>query len=74
MDQKILPIEVKYREGCGKITGLHEFMNKFSVNKGIVITKNMFREEEAEYGTILYIPAWLFLLAGEGPIEYRGML
>ncbi|ODS40887.1 MAG: hypothetical protein A7315_07345 [Candidatus Altiarchaeales archaeon WOR_SM1_79] len=74
MDQKILPIEVKYRERGGKITGLYEFMNKFSASKGIVVTKNTFKKEEVEQGMILYIPAWLFLLADDKPMDYREML
>ncbi|CEG11754.1 hypothetical protein MSIBF_A1670014 [groundwater metagenome] len=55
---EIIPIEVKYRETPSDIKGLHKFMEKFSVKKGIVVTKDLFKEE----GDITYIPAWLFML------------
>jgi hypothetical protein len=61
LGKEIIPIEVKYRSKIGKkdVKGLEKFMERFKVKKGIVVTKDLFRKE----GNILYIPAWLFLLA-----------
>jgi len=59
-NKEIIPIEVKYRNQITKkdVKSLRKFMKKFKVKRGIVITKDMLKEEK----DILYIPAWLFLL------------
>ncbi|ODS35898.1 MAG: hypothetical protein A7316_03075 [Candidatus Altiarchaeales archaeon WOR_SM1_86-2] len=54
----VIPIEVKYRETPSDIGGLLRFMEKFNAENGIVVTKNLFKED----GDILYVPAWLFML------------
>ncbi len=59
---RIMPIEVKYRETPQDIGGLLSFMEKFNTKTGIVVTKNLFKIEDQEQGTILYVPAWLFML------------
>lgn len=59
---ELLPIEVKYREDPKTAIGLLNFMERFKVRRGIVITKNVLREETVKEGTVLYIPMWLFLL------------
>jgi predicted AAA+ superfamily ATPase len=60
LGKKVIPIEVKYRSKIGTkdVKGLGKFMKGFKVERGIVVTKDLFKEE----GGILYIPAWLFLL------------
>ena len=58
-----MPIEVKYREDPKKISGMLKFMEKFSFKKGIIITKDVFEEKKFGKKEILFIPAWLFLLA-----------
>ena len=59
----VVPIEVKYREDPKKISGMLKFMEKFSFKKGIIITKDVFEEKKFGKKEILFIPAWLFLLA-----------
>jgi hypothetical protein len=59
---RIMPIEVKYRETPQDIGGLLSFMEKFNTKTGIVVTKNLFKIEDQKQGTILYVPAWLFML------------
>ena len=62
---KIIPIEVKYKEDIKEkdITELIKFMMENKIEKGIIITKDLFKEEKIEDKTILYVPAWLFLLS-----------
>lgn len=64
-NRKILPMEVKYRRYVLKkdVKNLLKFMKKFRINKGIVITKDLLKEEEINGKKIVYIPAWLFLLS-----------
>ena len=63
-NKTILPIEVKYRSSIRKkdIKGLLKFLERFDLNKGIVITKDILKNELIDNKEILYIPAWLFLL------------
>ena len=58
-----MPIEIKYKRKIlgGDISGVREFMRKFSVKKGIVITKDEERKVSVEEGSINLIPAWIFL-------------
>ncbi len=60
----MIPVESKYSSELQKqdIIGLMEFMEKFNCNKGIILTKDLLKVEELNKKTILYIPAWLFLL------------
>ncbi|MFQ6055820.1 MAG: DUF4143 domain-containing protein, partial [Methanosarcinales archaeon] len=62
---RLVPIEVKYRSKINKkdLKGLVRFMEIFNVNKGFIITKDFFKKEEIDGKTILFIPAWLFLLS-----------
>ncbi len=64
MKKKLLPIEVKYKEDIKgvDIKGLIEFMNKFSVDTGIVVTKDICKYENRDNRKILFIPTYLFLL------------
>lgn len=65
----ILPVEIKYREDPGKVKALIEFMEKFSIERGVVVTKDLLDEKKIRGGTIMFIPAWLFLLTIEGEDE-----
>lgn len=63
-DDIILPIEVKYRREIGKsdIKGLLKFLERFNLNKGIIVTKDLLKIEQIGSKEVIYIPAWLFLL------------
>ncbi len=58
-----MPIEIKYKRKIlgSDILGVREFMRKFSVKKGIMITKNEERKVSVGEGAINLIPAWIFL-------------
>lgn len=66
-NRKIIPVEVKYRAtiSTGDIKNMEIFMKKNSVAKGIIVTKDLFREEKS----LIYIPAWIFLLSYETLME-----
>jgi hypothetical protein len=38
-------------------------MNRFKVNEGIVITKEILKDDKIDNKKVLFIPTWLFLLA-----------
>ncbi len=58
--KEVIPVEVKYMNEIGRkdIKGLVKFCEEFGT-KGIVVTKHVLKKE----GGIIFIPAWLFLLA-----------
>jgi uncharacterized protein len=58
------PIEIKYRNEIRKsdIKGVKEFMKKFNVNEGIIITKNHDEILEFDNFKINFISLWKFLL------------
>ena len=63
----LLPIEVKYQSQISKSdTGpLLNFMDKFKLNTGLCITKDLFKKEiidDRETKRIIFIPAWFFML------------
>ena len=64
----ILPIEVKARKNIDKDMkkSLLDFMKKFKVKKGIIVTEDYESEEDSEWfgikGKIRYIPLWKWLL------------
>jgi len=63
----MLPVEVKYRSSLEKAdlkTAL-KFLDKFKLNRGVVVTKDVFKRKEFDGKEILFIPAWLFCLAGK---------
>jgi hypothetical protein len=69
VDDTILPVEVKYKTSIEKndVKNIIRFMDRFNLQKGILVTKDLlkeekFRTENRKQTTILYIPAWLFLL------------
>ncbi len=59
-----IPVEIKYQEKATNddTKPLREFMKKFTVKKGILITKHEEREVQVEEGTIMLIPAWKWML------------
>ena len=61
-----IPIEVKYKSKiiARDLEGIREFMRKFSVKKGIMLTKNE-GKIKVEEGEVLLIPVWKFLLYSE---------
>ncbi len=64
LSPELLPIEVKYSSRVSRrdLPGLIFFMERFKADRGLVITKDILREEHWDGKTILYIPCWLFLL------------
>lgn len=59
------PIEIKYKNNITKddLKGIFRFMAVFKSKEGIVITKDVFKEERINGKKILFIPAWYFLLS-----------
>lgn len=64
-DKVILPIEVKYRNQISPkdLNHLLLFMDVKKIDRGIVITKNLYQKNSFGKKKIFFIPAWLFLLA-----------
>ncbi len=67
-EKDILPIEVKARKSIDKEMkkSLLDFMKKFKVKKGVIVTEDYESEEDSEWfgikGKIKYIPLWRWLL------------
>ncbi|MFW6305278.1 MAG: ATP-binding protein, partial [Candidatus Saliniplasma sp.] len=63
--QKPIPIEVKFKEQISKkdVKGLIDFMKKTDVEKGLVVSKNDYKTETVDEKSLVYVPAWLFLLS-----------
>ncbi len=61
--EKILPIEVKYKEDIREsdLKGLVEFAEKEDIDKSIVVTKNSLKKENIGDLEVFYVPTWLFL-------------
>lgn len=61
---KDTPVEIKYKRKImnSDALGVREFMRRFGVKKGLIITKDEERKLSAEEGKINLIPAWKFLL------------
>ena len=64
-NKQIIPVEVKYQNQITKndFGSLIKFMDKFKLREGILVTKSLLKEEIIEGKKIMFIPAWLFLLA-----------
>lgn len=60
-----VPVEIKYQNhiGLSDTRNLRIFMEEFGSGIGILITKDLFDRVPANGREILYIPAWLALLA-----------
>lgn len=65
---RLLPVEVKYREDPSRVEGLLEFMEDYPVDRGIVVTKDLLERKIIDGREIIFVPAWLFLLA----LDYVG--
>ncbi len=65
IQEKIIkPVEIKYKNDISKedIKGLLRFMDVFKLNNGVVITKDIFKEEKIGNKKIAFLPAWYFSL------------
>jgi len=62
--KKLIPIEMKYKTNIRDtdIKGLIKFMKEFSVECGIVVTKDVFKYKEYDGKIVVFIPAYLFLV------------
>jgi len=60
----LLPVEVKYRNRIesADLRGLSAFMEKFRVDRGIMVTKDTMDRRTLPAGEILLYPCWLYLL------------
>lgn len=65
LDNGPLPVEVKYksRVDASELKPLKKLMEKTGAEKGIVATRDLLEEKKEDGKTILFVPAWLFLLA-----------
>jgi predicted AAA+ superfamily ATPase len=63
-----LPIEVKYQSSItnNDLRPLLKYCRKFNVEKGIIVTKDLFEIRSIDNKEITFIPAWLFLLLRRG--------
>lgn len=61
-DKTIIPIEVKYSEKPTITKAIIEFMIEHRLDHGIIVTKNVFKQERRDNKTFYFIPAWLFVL------------
>ncbi|MDO9098790.1 MAG: DUF4143 domain-containing protein [Candidatus Methanoperedens sp.] len=63
--ETLLPIEVKYRSRAESsfADSIVKFANKRKLKTGIVVTRDFFEKKEIDKIKILFVPAWLFLLA-----------
>ncbi len=70
-DKTIIPVEVKYKQHIKKkeIKSLLSFLKKYKGKKGVVITRNIEKEELYEWfnttKTIQFIPFWKWLMEKE---------
>lgn len=67
-NKKIIPIEVKYKNNIKKKELKHilNFMEKFKIKKGYIITEGHECEETIKKKKIKYIPLWKWLLEEKG--------
>ncbi len=63
-DDHLLPIEVKYQTQIhtSDVKTIVKFCKKHNVQKGVIITKDVFDKHEFDGITVEIIPAWVFLL------------
>jgi len=64
-DKKPIPIEIKYREKINEkdITGLLNFLDRFKISSGIVITKDINEKKIIKNKKVKFIPLIDFLLS-----------
>lgn len=60
--KKLLPVEIKYSSGVesGDIQGLLDFMDKFKISKGIVVTKDEEKVMKLGAKIIHCLPVWMW--------------
>lgn len=65
INSKLIPIEVKYQTAITRsdMNNLIFFMGQKELERGMIVTKDILREEKINGKSILLVPAWLFLLA-----------
>ncbi|MBW6471343.1 MAG: ATP-binding protein, partial [Methanosarcinaceae archaeon] len=65
MHKRVVPIEVKYQSKITKqdVKGLLKFMDKFDVDKGILVTRNVFKKEIYDGKEIIFVPMWVLLVS-----------
>lgn len=70
----LVPAEIKYQNQIGQsdIRNLLIFMKEYDAGTGILITKDLFDKKTIDGRKILYIPAWLALLADGGQLQGPG--
>jgi predicted AAA+ superfamily ATPase len=58
------PIEIKYKNNISKedLKGVLKFLNTFRLKEGIILTKDLFKEESINNKKILFMPAWFYAL------------
>ncbi|MBU2495983.1 MAG: ATP-binding protein [Candidatus Omnitrophota bacterium] len=58
------PLEVKYKNQITlkEISPLLSFCKKFKIRKGIILTKDLLKQEQISGVEIIFIPVWIFLL------------
>ncbi|MCL5674714.1 MAG: ATP-binding protein [Candidatus Omnitrophica bacterium] len=61
----IIPIEIKYKNHIEKkdIMGLFKFTEQYQLKSAIVISKDILEQKKINGLTVLFIPAWLFVLS-----------
>ena len=62
--KSLLPVEVKYRQNIRRqdLKSLIYFMNRFRIEKALVVTDDKDCEETIEKKKVIYTPLWKFLL------------
>ena len=60
----LIPIEIKYSNNISKkeLKGILCFMKTYEIKKGLVITKDILKQQNIDGNVIYFIPIWLFLL------------
>jgi hypothetical protein len=64
-DEALLPIEVKYKSHVTRhdVKSVLKFCRRFGAKKAIIVTRDLLRAEKIDDKEIIYVPAWLFMLA-----------
>lgn len=59
-----IPVEVKFKNKIlnNELRGVREFMRKFKIGKGVIITRDDDKKITVSEGKIFFIPAWKLLL------------
>ncbi len=67
ISRKVVPIESKYSKNIKikELKGLLKFMEKFKVNRGIVVSEEDEKEEKVNGKMIKFIPLWKWMLMQE---------